>query len=117
MDRDIMKNFIGKVIKIDRGGPESKIGMLMDAGDDHIAILTEDDGLVYYNTNHIKSFTDNIKESMQFDIEVPENFTFIKGANIQELLGSMKYKWIKINRGGPESIEGILTMANNDSFF
>ncbi|MCM3116494.1 hypothetical protein M3610_14420 [Neobacillus sp. MER 74] len=117
MDRDIMKKFIGKVIKINRGGPESKIGMLMDTGDDHITILTEVDGIVYYKTNHIKSFTDNIKESMSFDIDLPENLTFIKGANLQELLGSMKYKWIKINRGGPETIEGVLANADNDSIF
>ena len=56
-----MKYFISKVIRVDRGGPESRIGKLMDASDDHIAVFTENDGVVYYNTNHIKSFTDNMK--------------------------------------------------------
>ena len=117
MDKDIMKCFIGKVIKVDRGGPESKIGMLMDASDDLIVLLTEDDGLVYYNSKHIKSFSDNIKGSMKLSIEVPKDFKFIKAANFKELLDSLKFKWIKINRGGPEKLEGVLTEVENDSVF
>ncbi|NHC40659.1 hypothetical protein G6549_11820 [Bacillus sp. MM2020_1] len=117
MDKDIMKCFIGKVIKVDRGGPESKIGMLMDASDDLIVLLTEDDGLVYYNSKHIKSFSDNIKGSMKLSIEVPKDFKFIKAANFKELLNSLKFKWIKINRGGPEKLEGVLTEVENDSVF
>ena len=61
MNKNIIEGFIGKVIKVDRGGPESKIGMLMDASDDLMVLLTEDDGVVYYNAHHIKSFTDKIK--------------------------------------------------------
>src|SRR4051794_24349744 len=117
MDKDIMKCFIGKVIRIDRGGPESKIGMLLDASDDLFVLLTEDDGVVYYNTKHIKSFTDNIKEQMKFNIVVPKDFKFIKAANFQELLDSLKFKWIKINRGGHEKLEGVLTEVNNDFVF
>ncbi|MEH6906408.1 hypothetical protein [Neobacillus drentensis] len=117
MDKDTMKCFIGKVIKVDRGGPESKIGMLMDASDDLIVLLTEDDGLVYYNSKHIRSFTDNIKGSMKLSIEVPKDFKFIKAANFKELLDSLKFKWIKINRGGPEKLEGVLTEVENDSVF
>ncbi|MEH7480819.1 hypothetical protein V7157_06840 [Neobacillus drentensis] len=61
MNNDINKYFIGKVIRVDRGGPESRIGMLLDASEDHLCLLTEEDGVFYYNTSHIKSFTDNIK--------------------------------------------------------
>jgi spore coat protein B len=61
MNIDINKYFIGKVIRVDRGGPESRIGMLLDASEDHLCLLTEEDGVVYYNTKHIKSFTDKIK--------------------------------------------------------
>ncbi|WP_066363149.1 hypothetical protein, partial [Neobacillus drentensis] len=117
MDKEIMKCFIGKVIKVDRGGPESKIGMLMDASDDLMVLLTEDDGLVYYNMKHIKSFTDNIKGQMKLNIQVPKDFKFIKAANFKELLDSLKLKWIKINRGGPEKLEGVLTEVENDSVF
>jgi hypothetical protein len=117
MDKDIMKCFIGKVIKVDRGGPESKIGMLLDASDDLIVLLTEDDGVVYYNSKHIKSITDNIKDNMVFNIVVPKDFKFIKAANFKELLDSLKFKWIKINRGGPDKLEGVLTQLDNDFVF
>ena len=117
MDKDVMKCFIGKVIKVDRGGPESKIGMLMDVSDDLMVLLTEDDGVVYYNSKHIKSFTDNTKDHMEFNIKVPKDFKFIKASDFQELLDSLKFKWIKINRGGPEKLEGVLTEVNKDYVF
>jgi spore coat protein B len=117
MNRDIMKCFIGKIIRVDRGGPESRIGMLMDASDDLIVLLTEDDGVVYYSTKHIKSFTDNMKEQLKFNIEVPKDFQFKKAANFQDLLDLLKLKWIKINRGGPEKIEGVLSEVNKGFVF
>ncbi|MBT2727931.1 hypothetical protein J7E63_13380 [Bacillus sp. ISL-75] len=117
MNKDIMKCFIGKVIRINRGGPESRIGMLLDASDNLIVLLTEEDGLVYYNTSHIKSFTDNMKEQMEFNIKVPKDFKFKKAANFQDLLDTLKLKWIQINRGGPEKLEGVLCEVNKDFVF
>jgi spore coat protein B len=114
MSNDIYKNFIGKVIRVDRGGPESRIGMLMDVSEDHLCLLTEDDGIVYYNTKHIKSFTDNMKGEMEFNIKVPKDLKFKKAANFQDLLDSLKLKWVKINRGGPEKLEGVITDVNKD---
>ncbi|MBV7507673.1 hypothetical protein KW850_20805 [Bacillus sp. sid0103] len=117
MDKDIMKCFIGKVIRIGRGGPESRIGMILDASDDLIVLLTADDGIVYYSIKHIKSFTDNMKGQMKFNIKVPKDFKFKKAANFQDLLESLKLKWIKINRGGPEKLEGVLGDVNKDYVF
>ncbi|MFJ5763113.1 hypothetical protein ACIQAA_29145 [Neobacillus sp. NPDC093182] len=109
-----MKYLIGKVIRVDRGGPESRIGKLMDASDDHIALLTEDEGVVYYNTKHIKSLTDNVKGEMKSNIEVPNDSEFKKAGNFQDLFESLKLKWVKINRGGPEKVEGVITEVNKD---
>jgi spore coat protein B len=117
MDKDIIQGFIGNVIRVDRGGPESKIGMLLGASDDHIVLLTEDDGVVYYNNQHIKSFTGNMKEPMEFNIEVPEDFQWIKADNLQDLFTSLRLKWITINRGGPEKLEGILTQVDKDFIY
>ncbi len=114
MNQDMMKSMVGKIIKIDRGGPESRIGKLLDVYDDHLVIITEDDGVVYYNTHHIKSVTENAKEQLEFNIEVPEGFEFKKGSNFQDLLDSLKFQWVKINRGGPEKLEGVLSDVNQD---
>jgi hypothetical protein len=114
MSKDLTKYFQDKVIQVDRGGPESRIGKFLDASDDYIALLTEDDGVVYYNTHHIKSFTENTKEQLEFDVEVPEDFEFKKAKNFKDLLKSLEYNWVKINRGGPETVEGVLSGVEND---
>ncbi|SMQ78654.1 spore coat protein B [Bacillus sp. OV166] len=109
MNNDINKYFIGKVIRVDRGGPESRIGKLLDASEDHLCLLTKEDGILYYNTKHIKSFTDKIKGEMEFNIEVPKDLKFNKADNFQDLLDSLKLKWVQINRGGPERLEGVIS--------
>lgn len=114
MNKDMMKSLVGKIIKIDRGGPESRIGKLMDVQEDHLVILTEDEGVVYYCTHHIKSVTENAKEQLEFNIEVPEGFSYKQADSFQGLLDSLKFQWVKINRGGPEKLEGVLSDINND---
>ncbi|MFB5197500.1 hypothetical protein COJ96_24460 [Bacillus sp. AFS073361] len=114
MNRDMMKSLVGKIVKIDRGGPDSRIGKLMDVYDDHLVLLTEDDGVVYYCTHHIKSVTENAKDQLEFDIEVPEEFEFKKADSFQGMLSSLMYQWVKINRGGPEKLEGVLGEVAND---
>ncbi|MEH7505596.1 hypothetical protein V7152_27110, partial [Neobacillus drentensis] len=114
MSKDVTKYFRDKVIQVDRGGPESRIGKLLHSSDDYIAVLTEDDGVVYYNTHHIKSFTENTKGQMEFDVEVPKDFKFKKAENFKQLLESLNYRWVKINRGGPETVEGVLCDVKKD---
>lgn len=114
MSKDLTKYFQDKVIKIDRDGPESRIGMFLDAGDDYIAVFTEDDGGVYYKTHHIKSITENMKGELDFDVEVPEDLEFKIAENFKDLLESLEYCWVKINRDAPETVEGILCEVEND---
>src|SRR4051794_30667214 len=116
MSKDVTEYYQNKVIKVGRGGPESRIGMLLDKSADYIAILTEEDGVIYYNTHHIKSYTENMKGKFKFDLEVPENFEFKKAEDFKGLLGSLAESlcWVKINRGGPDSVEGIIQEVEND---
>ena len=114
MNKDLITSLMNKVVRIDRGGPESRIGKLLSVEDDHIALLTENDGVVYYMTHHIKSITDNAKQGLEFNIEVPENFEFLKDNKCISVLEKLKYRWVKINRGGPETLEGVLNEANDD---
>jgi hypothetical protein len=114
MSKDLTKYYQDKVIKVDRDGPESRIGMLLDGGEDYIALLTEEDGVVYYNTHHIKSITENMKGRLKFDVEDPEDFGIIKAENFKELLETLVFSWVKINRDYPETVEGILCEVKND---
>ncbi|QIZ10197.1 hypothetical protein HFZ78_28635 [Priestia megaterium] len=112
MTENLMKYFKDTVIKVNRDGSESKIGKLLDERDDYIAVLTEEDGVVYYKTQHIKSFTENTKGKWEFDVEIPENFK--NAEKFKDLLKSLKYHWVKINRGGSETVNGVLCEVKDD---
>src|SRR5689334_13317382 len=107
MSEHITKNFIGKVIKVDRDGPESRIGKLLHVGEDYIVILTDDE-VVYYNNHHIKSFTENVTSNMTINAEVSKDLEIKKAHNFKGLFKCSQYNWIRINRGGPENVEGLL---------
>ena len=114
MKKEMLLTLVDKVVKVDRGGPESRIGKLLAVDEDCITLLTEDEGIVYYKTHHIKSLTDNAKNELQFNIEIPEDFEYKKGANFKSVLEELEYHWVKINRGGPETLEGVLDDINED---
>lgn len=112
MERDMMNLFVGKTIKVDRGGPESRSGKLLAVFEDFFALLTESDGVVYYKTNHVRSITESSKDDMKFGLKVPSKFDFKTAENFVKLLESIRFQWVKINRGGPESFEGVLSDVN-----
>ncbi|WML53022.1 spore coat protein [Neobacillus sp. PS3-12] len=122
---ELVWNLKGTYVQINQGGPESKNGMLLDVSDNYVALLTEDDGVVYYNIQHMKSISEynqNNNESQnqeEQEVSIPE---YIVTDNFHDIFGEMSHKWVSINRGGPEALEGILvqsagghyTLINND---
>lgn len=115
----LMKHFIKKHAQINLGGPESKRGMVLAVSGSYIALFTEDDGVVYYNIHHIKSISGTNQHNHDEGSRIPE---FIEADDFHELFGKMSHKWVSINRGGPQAIEGVLvqgmgghyTIVNND---
>jgi spore coat protein B len=112
MEKEMMNLFVGKTIKVDRGGPESRSGRLLAVLDDFFVLLTESDGVVYYKTNHIRSITESAKDDMKFDLKVPKKLDFKSAETFVKLLESIRFQWVRINRGGPESFEGVLSEVN-----
>ncbi len=112
MDRDMINLFVGKTVRVDRGGPESRLGKVLAVFEDYFALLTEKDGVVYYKTRHVKSITESSKDDLKFGLHVPEKLEFKKADKFRKLLESIRFQWVKINRGGPESLEGVLSDAN-----
>ncbi|WP_066062822.1 hypothetical protein [Neobacillus soli] len=112
MDREMMNQHVGKTIRVDRGGPESRSGKLLAVFEDYFVLLTENDGVVYYKTNHVRSITESSKDQMKFGLKVPENFEYKTADNFLKLLESIRFQWVKINRSGPESLEGVLSDVN-----
>ena len=114
MNKNLLLTFVDKVVKIDRGGPESRVGKVLSVEDDHIAVITEDDGVIYYNTHHIKSLTNNSKQDLDFALEVPENFVYYQARSFKDVLNDMTHHWVQINRGGPEMLEGVLEHVTDE---
>jgi spore coat protein B len=125
---ELVWNLKGTYVQINLGGPESKNGMLLDVSDNYVALLTEDDGVVYYNIQHMKSISEynqnnsqdeEQEEEEEQEVSIPE---YIVTNDFHDIFAEMSHKWVSINRGGPEALEGILvhsagghyTLINND---
>jgi spore coat protein B len=134
----IMKN---QLVRIDRGGPESRTGTLLEVNGDFLILYTNEDGLIFYNKRHIKSLSaavNNQKEDNEGNAESAENtetaesaeesventdqqldnlmtiYDDIAADNFHNLLKNVKYTWVKLNQGGPESVEGLLVDSNEE---
>ncbi|KFN02109.1 putative spore coat protein B [Bacillus clarus] len=100
-----MNGLIGEYVRVNRGGPESQRGRVVAVHSDYFTLLNEKGEFHCYQLQHLKSITKNPKESSEDISLLP---TLAEGNNFHRLLKNLKYRWVKINRGGPEKIEGIL---------
>lgn len=114
MNKKMLLSLVDKVIKVDRGGPESRVGLLLSAEDDYFTLLTENDGIIYYSTQHIKSLTNHSKNQTEFNLEIPKDFEYIQAEDFKGILNCLTLQWVKINRGGPETLEGVLDSVTDD---
>ncbi|MBL6010488.1 spore coat protein CotH [Bacillus halotolerans] len=107
-DADDFHSLIGQLmnqsVQLNQGGPESKKGSLVWLGDDYAALNTSEDGVVYFNIHHIKSITKH-EPALNKEGHTP---SVLEADNLNEVFKSLTHKWVSINRGGPEAIEGIL---------
>ena len=106
---DFLKDLIGSYVRVNRGGPESQKGIIVAVCSDYFVLKSEKGELSYYQLRHLKSVTKNMKDCEADDygwLEYEDDF--------EKLLQSFKYRWVKINRGGPEKIEGILQDVSCD---
>ncbi len=107
-----IKSLVYQGVKVNLGGPESRTGVLLAVGDDYLVLQGNTGEVIYYQQKHVKGVVKKAKE-----IELNPYFieqSYADGATFQEILGSLKYKWVKINRGGPESVEGLLSDVNEE---
>ncbi|EJQ44115.1 spore coat protein [Bacillus wiedmannii] len=102
---DFLKDLIGSYVRVNRGGPESQKGTIVSLGVDYFGLENEKGENHYYQLRHLKSITQNTKDGGVGDLEWGEEDI---AEDFETLLQSFKYRWVKINRGGPEKIEGIL---------
>lgn len=109
-----LENLIGSKVRIFRGGPESRDGVLLDKQSDFLTLFTEQDGVVYYNLLHIKSVIKNSKDGHISNEDEDNEDLCMKANDFQDLLENLKGSRIRIDRGGPESRDGKLLDVFSD---
>ncbi|MBY0061018.1 spore coat protein [Priestia aryabhattai] len=115
-----------KYVQVNQGGPEKKAGQLLDVlgsfESAYIVLLTEDDGIIYINTDHVKSVSeyqnDNGDQTNQSvnELSVSQEPEYMKSKSFNDLFAHLSHKWVSINNGGPEAVEGVLVQSRNGTF-
>lgn len=116
---ELLQKMVGSVVNVNQGGPEFKTGRVINVADDYMILLTEDDGIVFYHTVHVKSVSE--RNSAQSDAESDffidyHYFDNIDAKKFYDLFDYFAYKWISINRGGPEALEGVLVQEEGEHY-
>lgn len=114
MNKNLLLSLINKVVRLNRGRQESRIGKIIASEEDHFVILTEKDGIMYYNMHHINSITINSRDGMKFNVEDPVEGSYLLAPNFQAIVSGLSYQWVKVNLGGPEMIEGIMQEVTDE---
>ncbi len=109
---DQIKGLVGENVKVNLRGPESRVGVLLSLGKDYLTLQLPHGEVVYYQLKHVKSLVKKVKETKCDDYYgscfYSDEDTFL------DVLSDLKYKWIKVNRGGPECVEGLLSEVHDE---
>ncbi|WP_413027758.1 spore coat protein [Priestia aryabhattai] len=121
-----------KYVQVNQGGPEKKAGQLLDVlgsfESAYIVLLTEDDGVIYINTEHVKSVSEyqnndgnqnnngNQNNQSANELFLSQEPEYMKSKNFNDLFAHLSHKWVSINGGGPEAVEGVLVQSRNGTF-
>jgi spore coat protein B len=122
MDFWFMSNAVGKVVQVERGGPDKVEGELVGIRDDHLVLRTKEHEVIYCVSSHIKSVTEPIVTRIdltQSELEAgTEQLPVIpieEAASFQELLKLIQGKMVRINHGGPGMVKGVLYSVGPES--
>ncbi|AJH18341.1 hypothetical protein [Bacillus mycoides] len=108
---DQIKGLVGENVKVNLRGPESRIGVLLSLGKDYLTLQLPHGEVVYYQLKHVKSLVKKVKETKCDDYD--GSYFYSDEDTFLDVLSDLKYKWVKINRGGPESVEGLLSEVHD----
>ena len=110
-----LSQYIGRDVRINRGGPESQVGKLLEVKQDFLTVLGKKNTVVYYQTTHLKSVTINTKQELEVTVPSEEPvLEWVRGKSFNQLLQQLVSSPVQINRGGPEKVEGVLLEVKND---
>lgn len=108
--QNFLESQMGMNVRINRGGPESLDGRLIGVQKGYV-VLRNSTGTVYVNSSHVRSVTDLPGHSSQG----MSQSLFIKADSFNGVLQALTRKFVQINWGGPEKIEGFVAQVGNQA--
>lgn len=110
---NMMSSLLGTRVKVNRGGPDSIMGTMVSSQAQFI-VISSTDGIVYVNRSHIKSIT-QMGSGGNRSTSSLGSANVIQAGSITQLLHSLRHKFVQINRGGPEKVEGFIADVTQDT--
>jgi len=122
---NLARQLVGYNVKINRGGPDMVEGLLLAVNGEVLVVLSGNT-VIYVNGIHVKSVTQISQGRTGGRTEGRTGRTgrtgmggrsgtgIIMANTFAGVLRAMHQKFIQINRGGPEKLEGFLADTNND---
>lgn len=116
--QELLQSLKNERIRVNRGGPESRVGTLVDVKNDYFTLYT-DEGITFYKKHHVKSLSKSSEETndtSQGNLPVvSQALQRISANTFSGLLQNLQYSWVEINSNGPDSVKGML-IDSNDQF-
>lgn len=130
---DLFRHLKNEYIQINQGGPDLVVGTLLETSNDYIILALENNEIVYFNLDHVKSALKlskgiksnhliETKDSDQTMVSVSSkpstsiSHEILKAEYFADLFDQLMHKWVLINRRGPDALEGIL-VENAGGYF
>ena len=102
----------GMEVRVNRGGPESVTGTLLASLNDVLVLKLPNGTIVYFNLEHVKSVTPLANNAGRNGQNRPPagaaHAMFPPWLTFRGVLESFRHRFVQINQGGPEKVEGIL---------
>jgi hypothetical protein len=123
MDLRFLNDSVGKSVRLERGGPDKLEGKLLAIMDDAIAVQTNNEGVVYVNCQHIKTISESVIPEIELNRQSSDAYTssaedelppLIEAVDFQDLLCKLKHRLVRVNHGGPNSLQGVLIEIRPD---
>ncbi|WCN37253.1 hypothetical protein [Aneurinibacillus uraniidurans] len=118
-----LHSLAGRVVRVYKGGPESRMGYIVEVKPEHLVLFNDEDGFLYYNTNHIKSVCDSSQDDLKDKLlqksttnekDTSEHLPHIQAESFWDVLKTMEGHTVRINRGGHHSKVGRLVSVKDD---
>ncbi len=118
MDLSFLSESIGKFVCLERGGPDKLEGILRSIMADCLAVETKDEGVTYVQVQHIKTISEPIVTEIQLTRNEPTDLyapvlekaqpPLLEATDFNDLLQKMSHRLVRVNHGGPNSLQGVL---------